>query len=55
MAKHLYFDQSVCKTNDLTNESGKKSFLENECYILVEETQIKNSQEKKKYLEASVK
>ncbi len=36
LAKHLFFDKSITEQYDLRTEEGRRSFLENECYIRYE-------------------
>jgi hypothetical protein len=43
LAKHLYFDQNISKGHDLRTEKGRKLFLENHCYILIETTESKEA------------
>lgn len=41
LAKHLYFDSSITVEYDLKTEQGRKSFLENNCYIKIEITKTR--------------
>ncbi|MGA4069393.1 hypothetical protein ACI2T9_23160 [Ralstonia nicotianae] len=38
LAKHLYFDRTITAEYDLTNEAGRRSFLQDRCYIIFEVT-----------------
>lgn len=38
LSMHLYFDSSITEKYDLTTESGRVAFLENECYIQIQYT-----------------
>lgn len=39
LAKHLYFDSSITRKYDLTTESGRASWLEDECHVIIRYTQ----------------
>lgn len=41
LAKHLYFDDGITTEYDLTNEVGRASYLENECFIKITYTATK--------------
>jgi hypothetical protein len=36
LAKHLYYDGSIASEYDLTSEMGRRRFLEERCYIVIE-------------------
>jgi hypothetical protein len=36
LAKHLYFDHSLSNGIDLTTQKGRRSFLRDQCYVLVQ-------------------
>lgn len=39
LAKHLYFDSSITRKYDLKTESGRASWLEDECHVVIQYTQ----------------
>jgi hypothetical protein len=36
LAKHLYYDTAIAPKYDLTTESGRRTFLQEQCYIVFE-------------------
>lgn len=38
LAKHLYYDRSITTEYDLTTDAGRRSFLQECCYIIFEVT-----------------
>lgn len=48
LAKHLYFDSSLTSEYDLTTEIGRQSFLQQCCYVLIDE---KSSREEAREVE----
>lgn len=38
LAKHLYFDSVLVKNYNLTSEAGRRSFLQEQCYIVFKVT-----------------
>ena len=48
LAKHLYFDKSINKNYNLSKEIERQNFLENECYIIITNT---NSREEARSIE----
>ncbi len=39
LAKHLYYDRSITSKYDLTTEAGRRSFLQECCYIIFDVTE----------------
>lgn len=48
LTKHLYFDKSITANYDLSKEIDRQNFLENECYIIITDT---NSREEARSIE----
>jgi len=42
LAKHLYFDSTISPAHDLTCQSGRRAFLSECCYIVVESSASKD-------------
>ncbi len=42
LAKHLYFDKTIEPQYDLTSEDGRKSFLNECCYLIVNVTETRD-------------